>query len=102
MTERAYVVGVGMTPFTTPRTGESYDVMGERAARAALPDASTSGGLLSNGHPMGATGLAQCSELVWQLHGEAGPRQVEDVTLVLQHNIGLGGAAVATLYEKVA
>jgi acetyl-CoA acyltransferase len=60
-----------------------------------------SGGLLSKGHPLGATGLAQCAELVWQLRGEAGPRQVEDATLGLQHNVGLGGAAVVTLYEKV-
>jgi acetyl-CoA acetyltransferase len=61
-----------------------------------------SGGLLSKGHPLGATGLAQCAELVWQLRGTAGARQVDDVTLALQHNIGLGGAAVVTLYEKVA
>jgi sterol carrier protein 2 len=59
-----------------------------------------SGGLLSKGHPLGATGLAQCAELVWQLRGRAGARQVDDVTLGLQHNIGLGGAAVVTLYEK--
>jgi acetyl-CoA acetyltransferase len=61
-----------------------------------------SGGLLSKGHPLGATGLAQCAELVWQLRGEAGPRQVEGASVALQHNIGLGGAAVVTLYEKVA
>jgi acetyl-CoA acyltransferase len=61
-----------------------------------------SGGLLSKGHPLGATGLAQCAELVWQLRGEAGPRQVEGASLALQHNIGLGGAAVVTLYEKVS
>jgi len=61
-----------------------------------------SGGLLSKGHPLGATGLAQCAELVWQLRGQAGPRQVEGVNLALQHNIGLGGAAVVTLYEKVS
>jgi len=60
-----------------------------------------SGGLLSKGHPLGASGLAQCAELTWQLRGEAGPRQVDDVTLALQHNIGIGGAAVVTLYEKV-
>ena len=59
-----------------------------------------SGGLLSKGHPLGATGLAQCAELVWQLRGDAGPRQVDDVSVALQHNIGLGGAAVVTLYEK--
>jgi sterol carrier protein 2 len=60
-----------------------------------------SGGLLSKGHPLGATGLAQCAELVWQLRGEAGARQVEGASLALQHNIGLGGAAVVTLYERV-
>ncbi len=60
-----------------------------------------SGGLLSKGHPLGATGLAQCTELVWQLRGQAGGRQVEGVNVALQHNIGLGGAAVVTLYEKV-
>jgi sterol carrier protein 2 len=61
-----------------------------------------SGGLLSKGHPLGATGLAQCAELVWQLRGAAGRRQVEGASLALQHNIGLGGAAVVTLYEKVS
>ncbi len=61
-----------------------------------------SGGLLSKGHPLGATGLAQCAELVWQLRGTAGPRQVDGVRLALQHNIGLGGAAVVSLYEKVS
>lgn len=59
-----------------------------------------SGGLLSKGHPLGATGLAQCAELVWQLRGQAGQRQVEGARLGLQHNLGLGGACVVTLYEK--
>jgi acetyl-CoA acyltransferase len=59
-----------------------------------------SGGLLSKGHPLGATGLAQCAELVWQLRGQAGARQVSGARLALQHNIGLGGAAVVTLYER--
>ena len=61
-----------------------------------------SGGLLSKGHPLGATGLAQCAELVWQLRGQAEARQVEGVKVALQHNLGLGGAAVVTLYEKVS
>jgi len=60
-----------------------------------------SGGLLSKGHPLGASGLAQCAELVWQLRGRSGARQVDDVSLALQHNIGIGGAAVVTLYETV-
>jgi acetyl-CoA acetyltransferase len=60
-----------------------------------------SGGLLSKGHPLGATGLAQCTELVEQLRGRSGARQVEGVNLALQHNLGLGGACVVTLYERV-
>jgi acetyl-CoA acetyltransferase len=59
-----------------------------------------SGGLLSKGHPLGATGLAQCAELVEQLRGNAGPRQVENARLALQHNLGLGGACVVTLYSR--
>lgn len=58
-----------------------------------------SGGLISKGHPLGATGLAQCAELCWQLRGEAGPRQVKGAKLALQHNIGLGGAVVVGLYQ---
>jgi acetyl-CoA acetyltransferase len=57
-----------------------------------------SGGLLSKGHPLGATGLAQCLELVEQLRGRAGARQVEGARIALQHNLGLGGACVVTLY----
>ncbi len=59
-----------------------------------------SGGLLSKGHPLGATGLAQCAELVWQLRGQADKRQVEGAQVALQHNLGLGGAAVVTMYRK--
>jgi acetyl-CoA acetyltransferase len=60
-----------------------------------------SGGLLSKGHPLGATGLAQCTELVQQLRGTADKRQVQGARLGLQHNLGLGGACVVTLYERV-
>jgi acetyl-CoA acyltransferase len=59
-----------------------------------------SGGLISKGHPLGATGLAQCAELTWQLRGTAGERQVDGVDAALQHNIGLGGAAVVTAYQR--
>uniref|UniRef100_H3CNC1 Sterol carrier protein 2 n=1 Tax=Tetraodon nigroviridis TaxID=99883 RepID=H3CNC1_TETNG len=58
-----------------------------------------SGGLISKGHPLGATGLAQCAELCWQLRGQAGRRQVSGAQVALQHNIGLGGAVVVTLYR---
>ncbi|KAK7492937.1 hypothetical protein BaRGS_00015884 [Batillaria attramentaria] len=59
-----------------------------------------SGGLESKGHPIGATGLGQCAELVWQLRGEAGKRQVEGARVAMQHNFGIGGAAVVTMYGK--
>jgi acetyl-CoA acetyltransferase len=59
-----------------------------------------SGGLLSKGHPLGATGLAQCYELTRQLRGTAAATQVEGARLALQHNLGLGGACVVTLYER--
>jgi len=58
-----------------------------------------SGGLLSKGHPLGATGLAQCYELTQQLRGTAGARQVEGARTALAHNLGLGGACVVTLYQ---
>jgi len=58
-----------------------------------------SGGLMSKGHPIGATGLAQCFELCQQLRGKAGVRQVEGARIGLQHNLGLGGAAVVSMYR---
>jgi len=58
-----------------------------------------SGGLLSKGHPLGATGLAQCCELTHQLRGSAGARQVTGARIGLQHNLGLGGACVTTMYR---
>ncbi|MEP0203130.1 MAG: lipid-transfer protein [Halioglobus sp.] len=59
-----------------------------------------SGGLMSKGHPIGATGLAQCYELVNQLRGTAEQRQVPNARIGLQHNLGLGGAAVVTMYRS--
>jgi acetyl-CoA acyltransferase len=66
------------------------------------PVVNPSGGLISKGHPLGATGLAQCSELCWQLRGLAEKRQVGDVDIALQHNIGLGGAAVVSVYRRAS
>jgi sterol carrier protein 2 len=59
-----------------------------------------SGGLTSKGHPLGATGFAQCAELCWQLRGIAGKRQVPNLKYALQHNLGLGGACVVGVYKK--
>ncbi|MEU4822983.1 thiolase C-terminal domain-containing protein [Actinomadura citrea] len=58
-----------------------------------------SGGLISKGHPLGATGLAQCAELTWQLRGQAGARQVDGARVALQHNIGLGSACAVAVYK---
>jgi acetyl-CoA acetyltransferase len=59
-----------------------------------------SGGLISKGHPLGATGIAQCAELVWHLRGWANNRLVPNTTACLQHNVGLGGAVVCTVYKR--
>jgi acetyl-CoA acyltransferase len=83
---------------------------GEGGALADSPDTTyggrwvinPSGGLIAKGHPLGATGLAQCAELSWQLRGLAGSRQVEGATRALQHNIGLGGSAVVGMYAAPA
>ncbi len=82
--------------------GHGHELVESRATTygGAGPVVNPSGGLISKGHPLGATGLAQCSELSWQLRGEAGKRQVEEVSVALQHNIGLGGAAVVTIYQR--
>lgn len=77
--------------------GEKFVVDGDNTYGGSVVT-NPSGGLLSKGHPLGATGLAQCYELTRQIRGEAGATQVEGARLGLQHNLGLGGAAVVTLY----
>lgn len=64
------------------------------------PIINPSGGLISKGHPLGATGLAQCAELTWQLRGWANNRLVKGADVALQHNLGLGGAVVVTVYKR--
>lgn len=59
-----------------------------------------SGGLISKGHPLGATGIAQCAELVWHLRGWANNRLINGTDAALQHNLGLGGAVVVTVYKR--
>lgn len=60
-----------------------------------------SGGLLAKGHPLGATGLAQVTELVQQLRGQSGIRQVDNARLALQHNGGLGSAGFVNIFERI-
>jgi acetyl-CoA acetyltransferase len=81
--------------------GEGHELVDAKATTygGGAPVVNPSGGLISKGHPLGATGLAQCSELTWQLRGEADKRQVEGAKVALQHNIGIGGAAVVTMYR---
>ncbi|CVL07984.1 probable acetyl-CoA acetyltransferase [Fusarium mangiferae] len=59
-----------------------------------------SGGLISKGHPIGATGLAQCAEMTWQLRGWANTRLAGETRVALQHNLGLGGAVVVNVYKR--
>lgn len=87
--------GLGLTP---PGTAERFILDGDNTYGGRYVT-NPSGGLLSKGHPLGATGLAQCAELVWQLRGQAGDRQVAGARIALQHNLGLGGACVVTLYQ---
>ena len=87
---------IGLTP---EGTAEKYIWDGDNT-HGGKHVTNPSGGLLSKGHPLGATGLAQCAELVWQLRGEAEDRQVEGATTALQHNLGLGGACVVTMYQR--
>nr|WP_145550969.1 lipid-transfer protein [Variovorax boronicumulans] len=89
--------GLGLTP---EGTAEKFILDGDNTYGGKVVT-NPSGGLLSKGHPLGATGLAQCYELTHQLRGTADQRQVEGARLALQHNLGLGGACVVTLYEKV-
>ena len=87
----------------------TYDALGlcEHGQAGAFIDSdpkfqavNPSGGLISKGHPLGATGLAQCAEMCWQLRGEAAKRQIPNATIALSHNLGLGGAVVVTVYRR--
>ena len=80
--------GLGLAP-----EGQAYKLVADDAfTYGGKVVVNPSGGLISKGHPLGATGLAQCSELSWQLRGEAGKRQIASVargrTLALTHNLG--------------
>jgi acetyl-CoA acetyltransferase len=94
------VIAYEALSLTPEGTAEKFVVEGDNTYGGQVV-VNPSGGLMSKGHPLGATGLAQCAELVWQLRGEADARQVDGARLALQHNVGLGGVGVVTLYEKV-
>ena len=88
---------LGLTP---EGTAEKFVLEGDNTYGGRIVT-NPSGGLISKGHPLGATGLAQAAELVWQLRGQAEDRQVDGARVALQHNLGLGGACVVTMYRKV-
>jgi len=88
---------LGLTP---EGTAEKFVLEGQNTYGGRVVT-NPSGGLISKGHPLGATGLAQAAELVWQLRGQAEGRQVDGVEVALQHNLGLGGACVVTMYQRV-
>lgn len=88
---------LGLTP---EGTAEKFILDGDNTYGGKVVT-NPSGGLLSKGHPLGATGLAQCFELVNQLRGSVGKRQVEGAKIALQHNVGIGGACVVTMYQTV-
>jgi sterol carrier protein 2 len=86
---------LGLTPVGT---AEKFIMDGDNTYGGRVVT-NPSGGLLSKGHPLGATGLAQCAELTWQLRGTAGARQVDGAKTALQHNVGIGSACVVTVYQ---
>lgn len=88
--------GLGLTP---EGTAERFILDGDNTYGGKVVT-NPSGGLLSKGHPLGATGVAQCVELTEQLRGQSGRRQVEGARIGLQHNVGIGGACVVTMYER--
>jgi acetyl-CoA acyltransferase len=87
--------GLGMAP-----VGKGHLLLEEQATTyGGQWVVNPSGGLIGKGHPLGATGIAQCAELSWQLRGAAGERQVDGARTALQHNLGLGGTAAVTIYR---
>lgn len=85
--------------FCAPGTAHEMVRRGDITFGGTGPFINPSGGLISKGHPLGATGLAECAELTWQLRGWANTRHVS-AQVALQHNLGLGGCLVVTVYTR--
>jgi acetyl-CoA acetyltransferase len=77
-----------------PEGGAAQRVRAGELSLGGSQPVNPSGGLLSRGHPLGATGLAQVAELTWQLRGEAGDRQVEGARVALVETMGGGAAGI--------
>jgi acetyl-CoA C-acetyltransferase len=88
--------------FFSPGEAAKATVAGQTALTGPLP-VNPSGGLKAKGHPIGATGVAQVCELVLQLRGAAGDRQVKQPTFALAQNLGGSGAtSVVTILERTS
>jgi acetyl-CoA C-acetyltransferase len=88
----AEIIAIEDLGFCKKGEGGPFSLEGNTAINGKIP-VNTSGGLKSKGHPVGATGVAQVAELVLQLRGEAGPRQVKNAEIALSHNLGGSGAS---------
>lgn len=92
--------------FCPPGAGGQYVARGLAEIGGGGVAVSPSGGLLSKGHPLGATGVAQAAEMFWQLRGEAGARQVPGARVGLTHTVGGGvtkleaGACAVMIFKK--
>ena len=90
----AFNVGKGITIDLNGLTADSSKQMNILDTIIGIIPTNISGGLMAKGHPLGATGVAQICELVWQIRGEAGLRQVENAKIGLAHC--RGGTVVGT------
>ena len=88
----AEIIAIEDLGFCKKGYGGPFSYEGMTAIGGKIP-VNTSGGLKSKGHPVGATGVAQVAELVLQLRGQAGARQVQNAELALSHNLGGSGAS---------
>ena len=97
--EMLVIDAIGLSP---PGKAHDYVRSGQCTYGSKAAVVNPSGGLISKGHPLGATGIAQCVELVWHLRGWANNRlvRVEEGQVALQQNAGLGGAAVVTILRR--
>jgi sterol carrier protein 2 len=85
--------------FSEPRKAQDMARNGDITYRGKGVVVNPPGGLISKGHSLGATDLAQYAELTWQLRGWANNRLVKS-SVALQHSLGLGGAIVITIYRR--
>ncbi|ETW95765.1 MAG: hypothetical protein ETSY2_47610 [Candidatus Entotheonella gemina] len=95
--ELVYYEALGLTP-----KGEGARLIQEAQTEihGRIP-VNTSGGLISMGHPLGPTGLGHIAEILWQMRGQAGARQIpRDVNVALAHMVGAGGVCIVHIFRQ--